>query len=95
MTVGCLLMGAAPSMAAPVDEPSAGAMAMDAVVARPFGLAITVVGTAIFVVSLPFSAMGGNVSEAADALVVGPARTTFTRCLGCTSAGYSYEQKTD
>ena len=41
-------------------------------------------GTAVFVITLPFSALGGNVEESAKALVVGPAKTTFTRCMGCT-----------
>jgi hypothetical protein len=50
-------------------------------------MVLTLVGSALFVVSLPFTALGGNVKEAADTLVVGPAMETFVRCLGCTSAG--------
>jgi hypothetical protein len=73
--------------AAGEEEPSALAMTGDVLVARPVGLVITTIGTAAFIVSLPFSAAGGNVSEAADTLVVGPARETFVRCLGCRSAG--------
>jgi hypothetical protein len=46
---------------------------------------MTVVGAATFVVSLPFSALGGNVADAADTLVVGPAKATFVRCLGCSN----------
>jgi hypothetical protein len=42
------------------------------------------VGTGLFVVTLPFSALGGNVKETADTLVVGLAKSTFTRCMGCT-----------
>jgi len=38
-------------------------------------------------VSLPFTALGGNVKQAADVLVVGPAKETFVRCLGCNTAG--------
>lgn len=72
-----------------VDEsPSAGAMVGDLLVARPLGLAITLGGTAAFLVSLPFTLAGGNTGEAAQTLVVGPARNTFVRCLGCTEAGY-------
>lgn len=66
------------------QRPSAMAMFGDAVLARPLLLAGTLVGTGLFVVTLPFSALGGNVKEAADTLVVGLAKTTFTRCLGCT-----------
>lgn len=87
MTAGSLLLGAAPAFAGPEDEPGAGAMAADAVVARPLGLLATIAGSAAFVVSLPFSALGGNVPEAADALVIGPAKATFVRCLGCRSSG--------
>jgi hypothetical protein len=39
-------------------------------------------GSVVFVLSLPFSALGGNVGEAADKLVVDPARYTFVRPLG-------------
>lgn len=77
-----------PAMAAePEDGPRWENMVADAVIARPFGLVATVGGSALFVVTLPFSAAGGNVKQAADTLVVGPARETFVRCLGCRSAG--------
>ena len=76
-----------PAVAAPEDAPTALAMAGDLVVARPIGAAITVVGVAAFVASLPFSALGGNVAQAADTLVTKPAAETFMRCLGCRSAG--------
>ncbi|MBK8327653.1 MAG: hypothetical protein IT465_00100 [Moraxellaceae bacterium] len=66
-------------------RPGAGAMALDVVVARPMLLALTLGGTAAFVISLPFTALGGNVEEAAKTLVVGPAKATFTRCMGCTA----------
>ena len=62
------------------------ATALDVIVARPLGVVVTGIGAVLFAVSLPFSALGGNVSEAADALVVKPAKETFTRCLGCTSS---------
>jgi hypothetical protein len=73
------------------EKPNAGKMAGDLVVARPIGLVMTVAGTAAFIVSLPFTLLAGNVSEAADSLMIGPAETTFMRCLGCTSTGYSYK----
>ena len=62
------------------------AAALDMIVARPVGIVVTGIGAVLFAVSLPFSALGGNIDEAAEALVVNPARETFTRCLGCTSA---------
>jgi hypothetical protein len=63
-------------------------MAGDLVVARPLLLAATVAGSVFYVVSLPFSLAGGNALEAGDTLVVGPAMSTFVRCLGCTRSGY-------
>ena len=75
----------APALAAAEDEPSAMAMAGDMVVARPIGVAITAVGAAVFVASLPFTALGGNVSGAADTLVTKPAAETLARCGGCKS----------
>ncbi len=68
------------------DAPRAYSMVADALIARPLLVAGTVVGMAAFVVTLPFSALGGNVDEAADALVIEPAREAFVRCLGCASA---------
>jgi hypothetical protein len=63
------------------------AMAGDILVARPMGVVLTAAGTALFIVSLPFTAIAGGVDKAADTLVVGPAMETFVRCLGCPIAG--------
>jgi hypothetical protein len=70
------------------EEPSPLAMAGDALIARPLGIAITAVGTVIYLVTLPFSLAGGNAGDAGKALVVYPAEATFVRCLGCTQSGY-------
>ena len=67
------------------DRPTPGAIILDAIIARPLGLVATAAGSALFVATLPFSILGGNVGEAADNLVKKPAATTFTRCLGCTA----------
>lgn len=64
------------------DDVIAGKMAGDALVARPLGLCATVIGGAIFVVSLPFSALGGNTKPAYDHLLVNPFKFTFSRPLG-------------
>jgi hypothetical protein len=64
------------------DDPSFTSMVIDGAIARPLGLGATVVGTAVWIVTLPFSALGGNVGEAADRLVIDPARFTFVRPLG-------------
>ena len=69
-----------------LEAPPAYAMVGDLVIARPLLIAGTAIGAVLFVVSLPFSALGGNVEEAAQALVVEPGREAFVRCLGCTSS---------
>jgi len=71
------------------DKPNGFAMAGDLVVARPIGLALTALGTAAWVVSLPFTLAAGHAGEAADQMVVGPAKATFVRCLGCRNSGYT------
>jgi hypothetical protein len=64
-------------------EPTAGGMIIDGLVVRPLGLVATILGSVAFVVTLPFSALGGNVDEAREKLVAEPAAYTFRRCLGC------------
>ncbi len=64
------------------NDPDAGAMVADTLIARPLGLASLVFGSAIFVVALPFSAPSGTVSMAAKKMIVNPAMFTFTRPLG-------------
>lgn len=75
----------ATSYAGRVDErPTAVHMVGDTL-ARPFMLVGTVAGTIIFIGTLPFSLLGGNVGEAGKKLVVEPFKMTFFRCLGCTT----------
>ena len=62
--------------------PTGGEMLADAFLVRPFMLVGTVATTATFIVTLPFSLLGGNVGDAAPALVVEPAAYTFVRPLG-------------
>ncbi|RBW49191.1 hypothetical protein [Marinobacter sp. F3R11] len=84
----CLLAFASVGHARAVDEsPSALAMTGDALLIRPVLLATTIVGGAVYLVSLPFSLLGGNAEEAGEVLVMGPAKATFVRCLGCTQSG--------
>ncbi|MFW6092330.1 MAG: hypothetical protein ACODAC_00050 [Pseudomonadota bacterium] len=90
----CLLGAvAAPTYAAPEDDPAATEMAADLLIARPAGVVVTTLGAVAFVASLPFSAAGGNVDQAAETLVAGPARETFVRCLGCRSAGRHHDPR--
>ena len=64
------------------EEISTENMVVDAILVRPLGLCAVVLGVGLFVISLPFSALGKNVKEAGQKLVVAPAKFTFTRPLG-------------
>jgi hypothetical protein len=64
------------------QSPGADEVAADAVVMRPALFAATVLGSAIFVVSLPAAAISHSVKSSAHTLVVAPARATFKRPLG-------------
>ncbi len=64
------------------EEPVAAAMLADAVLVRPLTLVASVVGAAIWVVTLPFTLPGGNTGEAGDVLVMDPLCYTFKRPLG-------------
>lgn len=57
-------------------------MLADAILVRPVGIAAIAVGTIIFALSSPFSALGGNIHEAYEKLMAEPARFTFKRPLG-------------
>lgn len=72
-----------------IQNPPAYAMIGDLLIARPLLIAATAIGAVAFVISLPFSALGGNVKEAGKALVVDPGKEAFVRCLGCTTSGYN------
>lgn len=86
-------IAAAQSQTVVVEKPTALAMTGDLVFARPALLVMTVIGTGVFLVSLPFSLLGGNSVEAGNTLVVQPAKATFVRCLGCSNSGYKKEVK--
>jgi len=64
------------------EEPTGGTMLADAFMVRPFMLVGTILGGATFIVTLPFSLLGGNSKEAAKSLVMEPAMYTFVRPLG-------------
>ena len=64
------------------QEPTGGTMLADAFLVRPFMLVGTILGTVTYIVTLPFSLLGGNAGEAGRTLVVEPAAYTFVRPLG-------------
>jgi len=66
-----------------LDEENSGAlMTADLLLVRPLGIVATVLGFAVFIVSLPFSAIGGNTKQASQKLVKEPGDFTFKRPLG-------------
>jgi hypothetical protein len=88
--VSCMLLPQMLVAQEAIDEsPNEWAMAGDLLVARPIGAALVVGGTAVWLVSLPFTLLAGNASEAAGTLIGGPVETTFMRCLGCRNPGYT------
>ena len=78
------LLAAAPGATAQGTREGASAEAMvaDALVRKPASILATMVGAAAFVVTLPFSALGGNADEAAERLIADPAQDAFQRPLG-------------
>lgn len=74
-----------------VEAPKAYSMVGDLLIARPLLIAATIIGAGVFVISLPFSAAGGNIGEAGHALVVEPGKEAFVRCLGCSMSGYRHD----
>ncbi len=93
MTAALLICQPAWSSEVNPHGPSGIDMAADLLIGRPVLLATTLVGSVFWLVALPFSALGGNVKASADALVVGPAKATFVRCLGCSSNTYNGAKK--
>jgi hypothetical protein len=92
LTAVCMFALPMHAQAQEIDEtPSAAAMAFDGLIVRPLTLVATAVGTVIWVATLPFSLLGGNAGDAADVLVLTPAKATFVRCLGCSSNGRKVE----
>jgi len=58
------------------------AMAGDILFVRPIGIVGTAIGTVLFIVSVPFSAAGGNTKQAFQKMVAEPAKFTFKRPIG-------------
>ncbi len=72
----------------PKKEPSASVVMLDAVIARPLGLATTIAGTGVFVLTLPFSVPSQSVDTAARGLIGRPGGWTFDRPLGRSNPEY-------
>jgi len=62
--------------------PSSAVVAVDAIIGRPLGLATTIAGTGVFLVTLPFSLTSESTGEAAWGMMGRPGGWTFARPLG-------------
>ncbi|SNT68993.1 hypothetical protein [Psychrobacter sp. LV10R520-6] len=93
-SVSLIMVSMQPALAAiEIDEtdfgPSYETMAVDTIVGKPLQLVTAVAGTAAYLVSLPFSLIGGNADQAQQKLFVEP-WDAIARCLGCTVAEDNY-----
>jgi len=64
------------------EVPSGGEIMVDALLARPLGLASVGLGLGLYIVSSPFSLISGTFVQTGRRLVIYPLRFTFTRGLG-------------
>ena len=73
-----------PAQAAPMQDeaPSSTAIVFDVLFTRPLGIVATAVGTAVFIVGLPFTIPTRSVGMTADKLIADPIRFTFKRPVG-------------
>ena len=93
-TLALITISMQPALAAiEIDEsdfgPSYETMVVDTVVGKPLQLVSAVAGTAAYIVSIPFSLIGGNADQAQQKLFVEP-WDAMGRCLGCTVAEDNY-----
>jgi hypothetical protein len=80
-----IVFTAAPLMAQPKnpdEDTNAGAVIVDFACIRPLGVAATVLGSVLYVLTAPFAAAGGNTDQTAEVFVKNPAKFTFERPLG-------------
>src|ERR1051326_209677 len=68
--------------ASAMDDGSTEAIAADVLLVRPGCFVMTILGSALFLVALPVAAISKSTRETAHALVVRPAKATFTRPVG-------------
>ena len=67
-------------------QPTGEAMAGDLIFVRPLGFVSLVLGTAGFIIALPFTIPSGSVGSSAKVFIMEPAQYTFTRPLGQSQA---------
>ena len=97
ITIACLFFALSAgnvSGALPEERPGAFEMVIDVPI-RIISLGLTMVGTAFFIVALPFALSSGSTGDAWDALVTEPFQFTFTRPLGKFDEWKSPTEKSD
>jgi len=97
ITIACLFFALCignVSGALPDQRPEAFAMVIDVPI-RVLSLGLAMVGTAFFIVALPFALSSGSTGDAWDALVAEPFQFTFTRPLGKFDEWKSSPDKSD
>ena len=83
-TISCLFLALVvghASAAIPEERPDGFAMVMEVPI-RLVSMGLMVIGTAVFIVSLPFALTSGSTGDAWTGLIVDPFEFTFTRPLG-------------
>ena len=84
LTISCLFLALVTghaSAAIPEERPDGFAMVMDVPI-RLVSMGLMVIGTAVFIVSLPFALTSGSTGDAWTGLIVDPFEFPFTRPLG-------------
>jgi len=76
-----MLFSSAPAFAASSDIDAVDVV-IDTAILRPLGIVSTVLGSAFFIVSLPFAAITSSVGTSYEVLVKDPFVYTFRRPLG-------------
>jgi len=82
LVAGSVSAGLAADFFEPGEEPSSAAVAYDALVCRPFGVAAIGLGAVAFVATLPGTLPSRNVQRASRAFLKEPTDWTFKRRLG-------------
>lgn len=88
LCVAMVLTTATPCLADTTDDSVA--VIADVTLVRPGCFIATVIGSAFFVVALPFAAASKSVKSTANTLVIKPAKATFTRPVGDMNALMEY-----
>jgi hypothetical protein len=82
LAIGCAVtIGVLPASASPRNATST-EVAADVLIVRPLCFVSAIIGSVVFVATLPFTAPCCGVHEAADVLVARPGHAAFVRELG-------------